>query len=57
VFVHLNDIFVMSGDDRPPMKIGGIKGEWRGNVLGRRGFKTAGFGVGLPNRPSGEMHE
>jgi hypothetical protein len=30
VFVHLNDIFVMSGDDRPPMKIGGNQGDGAG---------------------------
>jgi len=28
--VHLNDIFVMSVDDGPPMKIGGIKGSGAG---------------------------
>src|SRR3569833_1426230 len=38
------------------MKVGGIE-EPRGNVLGRRGFNSTDFGVGLPNRPSGEMHE
>jgi hypothetical protein len=30
MFVHLNDIFVMSVDDGPPMKVGGIKGSGAG---------------------------
>jgi hypothetical protein len=32
--VHLNDIFVMSVDDRPPMKIGGIVGSGAGMFSG-----------------------
>jgi hypothetical protein len=35
--VHLNDIFVMSVDDEPPMKMGGIEVKRAGMFVSARG--------------------